>query len=47
MATYPDDASVVIESFSVVSEANFTNTGTTTTTFALDFIIRFLLNFNY
>ena len=36
MATYPDDASIVIESFSVVSEANFTNTGTTTTTFALD-----------
>ena len=36
MATYPDDASIVIESFSVVSEATFTNTGTTTTTFALD-----------
>ena len=36
MATYPDDASIVIESFSVVSEATFTNTGASTTTFALD-----------
>ena len=27
MATYPDDASISIESFSVVSETNFTNTG--------------------
>ena len=35
MATYPDDASIVIESFSVVSEAKFTNTGSTTTEFAL------------
>ena len=41
MATYPDDASIVIESFSVVSEANFTNTGTTTTTFALDSVASF------
>tara|TARA_A100001201_G_scaffold74178_1_gene67425 strand:+ start:450 stop:2069 length:1620 start_codon:yes stop_codon:yes gene_type:complete len=36
MATYPDDASISIESFSVVSEATFTNTGASTTTFALD-----------
>ena len=41
MATYPDDASIVIESFSVVSEANFTNTGTTTPTFALDSVASF------
>ena len=36
MATYPDDASISIESFSVVSEAVFTNTGATTTAFTLD-----------
>ena len=36
MATYPDDASISIESFSVVSEAVFTNTGASTTAFALD-----------
>lgn len=36
MATYPDDATVSIESFSVVSVAKFTNTGAATTTFALD-----------
>ena len=36
MATYPDDAKISIQSFSVVSEAKFTNTGTTTTAFALD-----------
>ncbi len=35
MATYPDDATISIESFSVVAETNFTNTGSSTTTFAL------------
>ena len=35
MATYPDDAKISIQSFSVVSEAKFTNTGTDTA-FALD-----------
>ena len=35
MATYPDDASISIESFSVVADTNFTNTGSSTTTFAL------------
>ena len=36
MATYPDDASISIESFPVVSEVIFTNTGASTTAFTLD-----------
>ena len=41
MATYPDDASISIESFSVVAATNFTNTGSSTTTFALGAAVSF------
>ena len=36
MATYPDDATISQESFSIISEKKHTNTGTTATNFDLD-----------